>query len=86
MPDLDPIWLKIMLATIPLAYALGSALLIVLWKLNKSIVVMQSDNHTTRLMVQSLIQKHAKRHDGECGELLNWFSQLGPNVFEQEKT
>lgn len=71
----DPLWVKLVIASIPLAYTLASALIIVLWKLNKCIISLQVHTHTTRTMVQGLIQKHAKRHDGECEELLNWLGE-----------
>lgn len=81
---LDPIWLKVMLASLPIGYGIGSALVVVLWKLNKSMLALQLDNHTTKLMVRSLIQNHAKRHKGEGDELLNWFGDSGPNWQKQE--
>lgn len=82
---LDPLWLKVVLASLPIGYGIGSALVVVLWKLNKSILNLQLENHTTKLMVRSLIQNHAKRHKGEGDELLNWFGNSEPRWQTQEE-
>lgn len=81
MPSVDPIWVKLMIALIPVGYALGTALTIVLWRLNTSLLRVRMDHSSTRKVLKGLIQSHSKRHGGECGELLSW---LSPNATSLE--
>lgn len=72
MPNVDPIWVKFMIALIPVGYALGAALTIVLWRLNSSLIKVQMEQTSVKTILRGLIQSHSKRHDGECGELVHW--------------